>query len=54
MLAVHKLSYQRVDAWLKLLLPIRDDLERRRVHRQRLRAARTAEKWARSLEHWDS
>jgi hypothetical protein len=43
-----------VDVWLNLLIPIRDDLERRRVHRQRLRPARMAEKWARAQEHWDS
>jgi hypothetical protein len=52
--AVQKLTYDRVDVWLKLLIPIRDDLERRRVHRQRLRPARMAEKWARAQEHWDS
>jgi hypothetical protein len=52
-LAVQKLGFDRVEFWLKLLLPIRDDLENRRVHRQRLRPARMAEKWARSLEHWD-
>jgi hypothetical protein len=50
--AVQELSYDRVEGWLKLLRPIRDDLERQRVHRQRLRPASTADKWARALEHW--
>jgi hypothetical protein len=52
--AVQELSYERVDGWLRLLNPIRDDLEKRRVHRQRLRPALTAEKWARALERWAS
>lgn len=50
--AEQELSYDRVDGWLRILRPVRDDLERRRVHRQRLRPARTAEKWARVLERW--
>ena len=50
--AVQELSYDRVEGWLQLLRPIRDDLERRRVHRQRLRPALMAEKWARALERW--
>ncbi len=51
--AVQELSYQRMDGWLCILRPVRDDLERRRVHRQRLSPARTAEKWARVLERWN-
>lgn len=50
--AVQELTYQRVDGWLRLLRPVRDDLERRRAHRQRLKPARTAEKWARAMERW--
>lgn len=52
--AVQELSYERVDGWLRLLRPVRDELSRKRVHRQRLRAARTAEKWARALERWSN
>jgi hypothetical protein len=51
-LAVQELSYERVEGWLRLLCPVRDDLERRRVHRQRLRPSRMAEKWARVVERW--
>jgi hypothetical protein len=51
-LAVHELSYERVDGWLRLLAPVRQEIERQRAHRQRLRPARTAEKWARALERW--
>jgi hypothetical protein len=51
-LAVQEMSYERVEGWLNLLMPLRDDLVRRRVHRQRLRPARTAEKWAVALERW--
>jgi hypothetical protein len=50
--AVQELSFQRLGGWLSMLRPVRDDLEERRVHRQRLPAARTAEKWARVLERW--
>ena len=49
---VHELSRQRADGWLSILIPVRDQLERQRVHRQRLRAARMAEKWARAMERW--
>jgi hypothetical protein len=52
--AVQELSYERVEGWLRLLQPVRDELARRRVHRQRLRPARTAEKWARALERWSN
>jgi hypothetical protein len=52
--AVQELSYDRVEGWLRLLRPVRDELEKRRVHRQRLRPALTAEKWARALERWAS
>jgi hypothetical protein len=50
--AYNELSYERVDDWLTILRPIRDELIHRRAHRQRLRAARTAERWARALERW--
>jgi hypothetical protein len=50
--AVHELSYERVEGWLRLLGPVRLDIEAKRAHRQRLRPARTAEKWARALERW--
>jgi hypothetical protein len=50
--ALQELSHQRLEGWLSMLRPVRDDLERRRVHRQRLSPARTAEKWARVLERW--
>jgi hypothetical protein len=52
--AVQELSYERVDGWLRLLRPIRDDLSRQRVHRQRLKAARQADRWARALERWSN
>lgn len=52
--AVQELSSERVDSWLRLLRPIQGDLERRRVHRLRLRPAITAEKWARALARWSS
>jgi hypothetical protein len=35
-----------------MLQPILADLEQRRVHRQRLLPARTAERWAYALERW--
>lgn len=54
MLAHHELSAQRVSGWLSILLPVRDQLERERVHRQRMKAAKTAEKWARALERWSN
>lgn len=50
--AVHELSYERVEGWLRLLGPVRLDVERKRAHRQRLRPARTADMWARALERW--
>jgi hypothetical protein len=49
-LAVQELANDRVNGWLALLRPVRDDLERRRAHRQRLKPARTAEGWARAME----
>jgi hypothetical protein len=52
--AMQELSYERVDGWLRLLRPVRDDLNRRRAHRQRLGPARTADKWARALERWSN
>ncbi len=51
-IAVQELSYDRVEGWLTLLRPVLEELGERRVHRQRLRPARTAEKWARVLERW--
>lgn len=53
-LAVNELTYERVNGWLTILRPIRDQLTRQRAHRQRLKAARTAERWARVMERWGS
>ena len=50
--AVQELSYERVEGWLQLLRPVRDELARHRAHRQRLSPARTAERWARAMERW--
>jgi hypothetical protein len=50
--AVQELTRERASGWLRLLCPVRDQLERQRVHRQRLRPAKMAEKWARALERW--
>jgi hypothetical protein len=50
--AVQELSYERVEGWLRLLGPVRNQVEAQRAHRQRLRPARTAESWARALERW--
>jgi hypothetical protein len=50
--AAQELSSERVAGWLRMLRPAVKSLEERRVHRQRLRPARTAEKWARALERW--
>lgn len=52
--AVHELTRDRAAGWLSILRPVRDQLERQRVHRQRMRAAKTAEKWARVLERWSN
>jgi hypothetical protein len=52
--AVHELTRERANGWLKLLVPVRDQLERERVHRQRMRPAKMAEKWARALERWSN
>jgi hypothetical protein len=49
-----ELSFERAQGWLKMLGPIRFALEQQRVHRQRRRAARTAEKWAVALERWSA
>jgi hypothetical protein len=51
-LAINELTYERVNGWLTILRPIQERLLRHRAHRQRLRPARTAEKWARALERW--
>lgn len=53
-LAVQELSYERVEGWLRLLRPVRVQVEAERAHRQRLSPARTAERWARALERWSS
>jgi hypothetical protein len=50
--AVNELTYERVDGWLSILRPFRDKLVAERAHRQRLRPARTAEKWVRAIERW--
>jgi hypothetical protein len=52
--AVNQLTYERVDGWLSILRPLREKLVAQRAHRQRLRPARTAEKWARALERWSN
>jgi hypothetical protein len=49
-MAIHELSRQGAAGWLSMLIPVLDQLERQRVHRQRLRAAKTAEKLARDRE----
>ncbi len=49
-LAVQELTHERVIGWLTLLRPVQETLERHHAHRQRLRPAKTAEKWARVLE----
>jgi hypothetical protein len=53
-IAVQELSRERAKGWLNLLCPVRDTLESDRAHRQRMRPARTAERWARVLERWES
>ena len=50
--AVHQLTYERAESWLAILRPFRDRLVAERAHRQRLRPARTAEKWVRAIERW--
>jgi hypothetical protein len=52
--AAHELSLERAGGWHSMLQPVRDDLERMRVHRHRLLPARTAERWARVLERWSN
>jgi hypothetical protein len=47
-----EISHERIEGWLSLLRPVLADLEQRRVHRQRLRPARMADKWARAIEKW--
>lgn len=51
-LAWQELSHDRAQGWLSMLRPILLDLEQRPVHHYRLLPARTAERWARALEHW--
>jgi hypothetical protein len=48
--ALHQLPRESAAGWLSILVPVLDQLERQRVHRQRLSTAKTAEKWARDLE----
>jgi hypothetical protein len=48
--ASHELSREVAAGWLSILIPVLDQIERQRVHRQRLRVAKTAEKQARDLE----
>jgi hypothetical protein len=48
--ALHELPRESAAGWLSILVPVLDQLERQRVHRQRLSVAKTAEKWARDLE----
>ena len=50
--AVQVLSRERADGWIRALAPVRDQIERMRVHHQRLRPAKMAEKWAHALERW--
>jgi hypothetical protein len=52
--AAQELFYERVEGWLSMLRPVLKSLEGRRVHRQRLLPARTAERWARALERWSN
>jgi len=54
LVALQELSLERAEGWLNMLRPVRLDLERRRVHRQRLLPARTAERWALALERWSA
>jgi len=48
--AMQELSGQGAAGWLSILIPVLDQLERQRVHRQRLRVAKTAEKLVRDRE----
>jgi hypothetical protein len=50
LLSWHELTPVRAIAWLKVLWPMVDELQRRGVHRHRLLPARTAENWACVLE----
>jgi hypothetical protein len=52
--AINELTYDRVDCWLSILRPFRERLTAARAHRQRLRPARTAEKWVRAMERWSN
>jgi hypothetical protein len=51
-LAWQELSHERAQGWLSMLQPVLLELEQRRVHRQQLLPARTAERWARAVERW--
>jgi hypothetical protein len=54
LVAVNELTYERLEGWLSILRPVKAEVEKRRAHRQRLRPAKTAERWARALERWSS
>jgi hypothetical protein len=54
LVAWQELSHDRAQGWLNMLRPMLLDLERRRVHRQRLLPARTAARWAHALERWSA
>jgi hypothetical protein len=53
-LAWQELSHDRAQGWLSMLRPVLVELEQRRVHRQQLLPARTAERWVRALERWSA
>ncbi|MGD0861738.1 MAG: hypothetical protein ABSA21_03130 [Candidatus Limnocylindrales bacterium] len=52
--AMQELSHDRAAGWLCILEPVLLDIEKRRVHRERLLPARTAERWAHALERWSA
>jgi hypothetical protein len=51
-MAWQELDPERAEGWLNMLQPVLSSLVERRVHRQRLLPARTAEKWAGVLDRW--
>jgi hypothetical protein len=52
LMAWQELDPERAEGWLNMLQPVLSSLVERRVHRQRLLPARTAEKWAGVLDRW--
>lgn len=50
LIAMQEISHERAQGWLTILRPALADLERRRIHQQRLLPARAAERWAHFLE----